>query len=307
MKEELLKKAYINAFSIEDKYIKNMIILNTKSLIDDLAQRYVKIDKNRLRDELLYYRFYGEKLSDINIVNILLPVIISNTNMKKSEEEVVKVIKYYVLYNKKNEYMNDFLISSLIYNTLIHSIIENKDIEYEELMQKIKSTIIEFTYEMEKTEVIKFEMKRIQVIQSIDRYIDLKIKDYEDNDITNNLLNVIHDIYISDRDTKIQGIKSIKKSILSILGFDINEKIDNIDFINSMAEYIIKLRKYKINKKEYNIKSDPRYLINLEIGDTKSDPILNNIKVISRNFSNNVLNIGLVSKTGDYNFKFKRA
>lgn len=307
MKEELLKKAYINAFSIEDKYIKNMIILNTKSLIDDLAQRYVKIDKNRLRDELLYYRFYGEKLDDINIVNILLPVIISNTNMKKSEEEVVKVIKYYVLYNKKNEYMNDFLISSLIYNTLIHSIIENKDIEYEELMQKIKSTIIEFTYEMEKTEVIKFEMKRIQVIQSIDRYIDLKIKDYEDNDIINNLLNVIHDIYISDRDTKIQGIKSIKKSILSILGFDINEKIDNIDFINSMAEYIIKLRKYKINKKEYNIKSDPRYLINLEIGDTKSDPILNNIKVISRNFSNNVLNIGLVSKTGDYNFKFKRA
>ncbi|MGL5652516.1 MAG: hypothetical protein ACRDDE_12245 [Paraclostridium sp.] len=307
MKEELLKKAYINAFSIEDKYIKNMIILNTKSLIDDLAQRYVKIDKNRLRDELLYYRFYGEKLLDINIVNILLPVIISNTNMKKSEEEVVKVIKYYVLYNKKNEYMNDFLISSLIYNTLIHSIIENKDIEYEELMQKIKSTIIEFTYEMEKTEVIKFEMKRIQVIQSIDRYIDLKIKDYEDNDIINNLLNVIHDIYISDRDTKIQGIKSIKKSILSILGFDINEKIDNIDFINSMAEYIIKLRKYKINKKEYNIKSDPRYLINLEIGDTKSDPILNNIKVISRNFSNNVLNIGVVSKTGDYNFKFKRA
>lgn len=307
MKEELLKKAYINAFSIEDKYIKNMIILNTKSLIDDLAQRYVKIDKNRLRDELLYYRFYGEKLDDINIVNILLPVIISNTNMKKSEEEVVKVIKYYVLYNKKNEYMNDFLISSLIYNTLIHSIIENKDIEYEELMQKIKSTIIEFTYEMGKVEVIKFEMKRIQVIQSIDRYIDLKIKDYEDSDIINNLLNVIYDVYINDRDTQIQGIKSIKKSILSILGFDINEKIDNIDFINSMAEYIIKLRKYKINKKEYNIKSDPRYLINLEIGDTKSDPILNNIKVISRNFSNNVLNIGLVSKTGDYNFKFKRA
>lgn len=307
MKEELLKKAYINAFSIEDKYIKNMIILNTKSLIDDLAQRYVKIDKNRLRDELLYYRFYGEKLDDINIVNILLPVIISNTNMKKSEEEVVKVIKYYVLYNKKNEYMNDFLISSLIYNTLIHSIIENKDIEYEELMQKIKSTIIEFTYEMEKVEVIKFEMKRIQVIQSIDRYIDLKIKDYEDSDIINNLLNVIYDVYINDRDTQIQGIKSIKKSILSILGFDINEKIDNIDFINSMSEYIIKLRKYKINKKEYNIKSDPRYLINLEIGDTKSDPILNNIKVISRNFSNNVLNIGLVSKTGDYNFKFKRA
>jgi hypothetical protein len=307
MKEELLKKAYISAFSIEDKYIKNMIILNTKSLIDDLDQRYVKIDKNRLRDELLYYRFYGEKLKDINIINVLLPVIISNTNMKKSEEEAIKVIKYYVLYNKQNEYMNDYIISSLIYNTLIHSIIENSNIEYEELMQKIKSIIIEFAHDMEKSEVIKFEMKRIQVIQTIDRYIDLKVSDYEENNIINNLLNVIYDIYISDRDVQIQGIKSIKKSILSILDFDIKGNIDNIDFINSMAEYIIKLRKYKIHKKEYNIKANPRYLINLEIGEIKSDPILNNIKVISKTFSDNILNIGLVSKSGNYNFKFKRA
>nr|MCM0167335.1 hypothetical protein [Paeniclostridium ghonii] len=195
MKEELLKKAYISAFRIEDKYIKNMIILNTKSLIDDLAQRYVKIDENRLRDELLYYRFYGEKLKDINIINILFPIIISNTNMKKSEEEVLKSIKYYVLFNKQNEYMNDYLISSLIYNTLIHAIIENSNIKYEELMQKIKSTIIEFVHDMEKSEVIKFEMKRIQVIQTIDRYIDLKVSDYEENKIITNLLNVIYDIY----------------------------------------------------------------------------------------------------------------
>ena len=53
MNDDLLKKAYINAFSINDKYIKDMIIINTKSLIDDISQRYVKIDKNRLKDELL--------------------------------------------------------------------------------------------------------------------------------------------------------------------------------------------------------------------------------------------------------------
>ena len=49
MNDDLLKKAYINAFSINDKYIKDMIIINTKSLIDDISQRYVKIDKNRLK------------------------------------------------------------------------------------------------------------------------------------------------------------------------------------------------------------------------------------------------------------------
>ena len=35
-----------------------------------------------------------------------------------------------------------------------------------------------------------------------------------------------------------------------------------------MSEYILKLRIYKINKKIYDKKSDPRYLINLNEGDT---------------------------------------
>ncbi|MFR3071426.1 MAG: hypothetical protein ACLTK8_00685 [Paeniclostridium sp.] len=178
MREDLLKKAYINAFGIEDKYIKDMIILNTKSLVDDITQRYVKIDKNRLKDELLYYKFYGQKLKDLNIINIVLPIVISNTNMKKSELEVLKVMKYHVLYNKANEYMNDYILASLIYNTLIHSIIENSNIEYEDLMQKIKTVIIEFNHNMDKSEVIKFEMKRIQTIQAIDRYIDLIVSVY---------------------------------------------------------------------------------------------------------------------------------
>ena len=128
-------------------------------------------------------------------------------------------------------------------------------------MQKIKTVIIEFNHNMDKSEVIKFEMKRIQTIQAIDRYIDLKVSDYESTNIITNLLNAIYDVYIEDREVSLDGIKSIKKSILSILNLNIESNIDNIDFINSMSEYIIKLRKYKISKKEYNIKSDPRYLI----------------------------------------------
>ncbi|MGL5749411.1 MAG: hypothetical protein ACRCXT_02700, partial [Paraclostridium sp.] len=107
-----------------------------------------------------------------------------------------------------------------------------------------------------------------------------------------------------DREVDIDGVNSIKKSILSILNFEINLDIDNTDFIKSMSEYIVKLRKYKINKKEYTIKSDPRYLIGLEIGDTKQDPILNNIKIVSKDFINNVLKVGVISKSGNYNFKF---
>lgn len=304
MKDEILKKSYLNAFDIKDKYIKNMLIVITKSLIDDAKQRCVKIDDNRLRDELIYYKFYGEKIEDLNIINILLPIIISNTNIHRSEDEVLKTIKYYTLYNKKEEYINEYILSSLIYNTLIHSIIENKNIDYNDLMQKIKVKIIEFIPNLEKDKVIKFEMCRIKTIQAIDKKIDLHKDEYKENAIIVNLLNAIYDVYIEDRDTDIEGIKSIKKSILSILDFKINSNIENIDFIKSMSEYIIKLRNYKINKKEHAIKSDPRYLIGLEIGDVKQDPILNKIKVISKDFVNNVLKVGIISKSGNYNFKF---
>lgn len=304
MKDEILKKSYLNAFDIKDKYIKDMLIVITKSLVDDAKQRCVKIDDNRLRDELIYYKFYGEKINDLNIINILLPIIISNTNIQRSEDEVLKTIKNYTLYNKKEEYLSEYILGSLIYNTLIHSIIDNKNIEYNDLMQNIKTRIIEFVPNLEKSKVIKFEMCRIKTIQAIDKNIDLYKNEYSDNDIILNLLNVIYDVYIEDREVDIDGVNSMKKSILSILDFELNTNIDNIDFIKSMSEYIIKLRKYKINKKEYSIKSDPRYLIGLEVGDTKQDPILNNIKVISKNFVNNVLKIKVISKSGNYDFKF---
>lgn len=304
MKDEILKKSYLNAFDIKDKYIKDMLIVITKSLVDDAKQRCVKIDDNRLRDELIYYKFYGEKINDLNIINILLPIIISNTNIQRSEDEVLKTIKNYTLYNKKEEYLSEYILGSLIYNTLIHSIIDNKNIEYNDLMQNIKTRIIEFIPNLEKSKVIKFEMCRIKTIQAIDKNIDLYKNEYSDNDIILNLLNVIYDVYIEDREVDIDGVNSMKKSILSILDFELNTNIDNIDFIRSMSEYIIKLRKYKINKKAYSIKSDPRYLIGLEVGDTKQDPILNNIKVISKNFVNNVLKIKVISKSGNYDFKF---
>ena len=307
MNDELLKKVYTSSFSSASRALKDLTIINTKSLIDDKTQRCVYIDENRLRDELIYYRFYGEKIGNINFLNILLPLILSNTNIQKSEDEVIKLIKKYVIYFKKEELLFDYLLGSVVYNSIMHNLINNSKIEYVELLQSIKDKIIGFSIELDKSDVVKFQMARIKAIQLIDKYIDLKSEDYDEESILLNVLNVLYDVYMEDRTVENEGINSIKKSILSILNLNIESNIDNIDFINSMSEYIIKLRKYKISKKEYNIKSDPRYLISLEIGDVKSDPILNNIKVVSKDFSNNILTINLVSKSGNYSFKFRKA
>lgn len=309
MKERLIRNSYLNSFNIneEDNGLKGLIVINTKCLIDDKTQRYVYIDNNRLRDELIYYNFYGIKPEYDDILNILLPLILANTNIKKSEDEVVGLIQKYVKYLKKENYLFEYIIGAVIYNALIHNLIDNKNIEYNDLLQGLKDKIIGFSIELEKTNMIKFQMARISAIQTIDNYIDMKIHDYEDGKIIINLLNAIYDIYIEERMENNQGILSIKKSILSILGEEVNLNIDNIDFIESMSHYIVKIRNYMINKKLYNLNSDPRSLIKYNKNDIVLDPILNKINIISKELKDNILYIKIKAKSGEYNFMFKKA
>ena len=306
MRDDLIKNCYISSFDIEDSSLKHLMIIGTKCLIDNKLQRNVYVDNNRLKDELIYFNFYESKPQYSDVLNVLLPLILSNTNIQKSEEEVLALIQKYVRYLKKEQYLFDYILASVLYNSLIHNLIDNKDMEYEEILQSIKEKVIGLQIELDKTSMIKFQMARIKAIQVIDNYIDLKICDYEENEIITNLLNVIYDIYMEDREVINDGLLSIKKSILSILSADANLNIDNIDFISSMAMYITKLRKYSINKSPYNTGSDPRSLINLNQGDTIVDPILNKIQVISKDFSNNILRISVKSKSGQYTFNFKR-
>ncbi len=307
MKNNIIKKCYLSAFGVKDKNLKDLIIVNTKCLVDDEKNRCVFVDINRLKDELIYFKFYGESLSYNSILNLILPVILANTNIDRSQDESISLIQKYVKYFKKESKMFDFILSAVIYNSVIHSLIENKNIEYEELLQKIKERIIGLSIELEKAQMIKFQMGRINTLQIIDKFIDGKYEEYDDNNIISTILNILYDIYIEDRESINDGIMSIKKSILSILGYESDLNIENIDFINSMSEYITKLRLYKINKKIYDKTSDPRSLIKLKENDVYVDPIFNQIQVISKEFSENILSVKIKAKSGIYILKFKKS
>ena len=91
------------------------------------------------------------------------------------------------------------------------------------------------------------------------------------------------------------------------MGEESNLNMDNIDFLEQMSHYITKIRKYAINKKTYNLNSDPRNLIKYNEGDIVSDAILNKINIVSKELHDNILHIKVKSKSGEYNFKFKKA
>ncbi|MBU5307335.1 hypothetical protein KQI18_06000 [Clostridioides mangenotii] len=306
MKEVLIKNAYINSFDIDDKIIKDILIINTKSLVDDKTQRCVYIDESRLKGELIYYRYYGEKILKSNILNILLPLILANTNIKKSEVQVIDLMTKYVRYFKADDMYFNYLLSSVMYNSLIHMLIEDKNIEYKDLLQKMKEEIIGFNFELEKKDIVKFQMARIDAIKTLDDYIDLKHYDYDEN-ILKGLLNVLYDVYVEDRDLEDQGLMSIKKSILSLLGKDIKENsIDNLVFVSSMSDYLIKIRNYRVSKKIFNKSVDPRYIINLKEEELVSDPVFNQMKVVSKKLVDDALNIVINCKSGNYVLKFMK-
>lgn len=299
--DNAVKNAYISAFDTDSDIIKMLILINTKCLIDDFKQRYLFVDNNRLRDELRYYKFYGAEYKEENLLNIFLPVIIGNNDGEKCDKELVELVKKYVMYFKIENKYSEYLIAALIYSEVIHNLLKNPSIEYEDIMDSIKERVISLNIDMEKSEIVKFQMYRINLIKIIDEYKDGNRS--SSDDVCSGLFDAIFDIYVEDRYEK-SDIDSIKKVLFSLLGQKISTEIENIDFVDSMAEYTVKLKKYKINKKEYKSKANPLEIIALNEGDTIQDPILNKITVKSKKINGNLLKINVLSKSGEYNFRF---
>lgn len=304
MVENIIKNSYVSLFSIKDDFLKEIILINTKCLVDNKKQRYVYVDSNRLKDELIYHKFYGNKLQTETFLSVIFPVIISNTNKEKSNLECIELITKYVKFLKKEEDLFYYLISSSIYNSLINGIVKNKNIDYKEILQNIKQDIIDMNLGVDKKDFINFQKLKIYTIQEIDNYINLKISAKEN--IINFLLKVIYSIYVEDISFLNEDLIAIKKSILSILGENFKLNTENIDFILSMGDYIAKLRCYKINKKTYTENSDPRYIINLNKNDEVLDSIFGKIYVESKCLRENILYVNLKSKSGIYTMKFKK-
>lgn len=308
--ENRMKNSYIYSFINNKKYLNDFIKIVTKCLIDDKTTKTVYIDYHRLREELVFYKYYGEKNDDyIYDITYLLPIVLSNINLERSQAEVIKSIFYYCKLHKEDVKIYDYIIVGISYNFLIHTLILNKNIDFKELIQNIKEHIIGFVLgkDVDKKEIIKFERSRIKFIQRIDKCVDEKIEELNEECILDGFFRVMYQIYIYDIDENNQSLLSLKKSILGILGFEFdNLNISDFNFVNSLAEYILKLRKYEINKKEYTQNTHPRELIDLNVGDSLYNPILNNITVIDKNIKDDMLHIKVKSKSGEYEFGFKK-
>ncbi|MEJ8554047.1 hypothetical protein [Tepidibacter sp. Z1-5] len=308
--ENRIKNSYIYSFVNNKKYLNDFIKIVTKCLIDDKTTKTVYIDYHRFREELVFYKYYGERNDDyIYDITYVLPIILSNINLERSQAEVIKNVSYYCKLHKEDVKNYDYIIVSISYNFLIHTLIKDKNKDFKELLQNIKEHVIGFALDkdIDKKDIIKFERSRIKFIQKIDKCIDEKIEELREESIIDGFFRIIYQVYVKDIDENNQSLLSLKNSILGILAFEFDSlNISDLNFIKSLADYIIRLRKYEIHKKEYTQNTHPRELIDLNIGESLYNPILNNITVIDKNIKDDRLHIKVNSKSGEYEFEFKK-
>ena len=91
----------------------------------------------------------------------------------------------------------------------------------------------------------------------------------------------------------------------------IREDISGLDlsFIQSMADYCIRLRNNEINSIKYRDiykqKSSPKKLLEYGVGDVFMDPVLNRSQVLTKEYKNQLCEMKIKTKTGIYEFVFR--
>ena len=122
-------------------------------------------------------------------------------------------------------------------------------------------------------------------------------------------------LYIEDKNYKIE--ENIKyKDVLNMKEFtkdsyNIREDISGLDlsFIQSMADYCIRLRNNEINSIKYRDiykqKSSPKKLLEYGVGDVFMDPVLNRSQVLTKEYKNQLCEMKIKTKTGIYEFVFR--
>ncbi len=309
--EKRIRNSIMYSFLTSDANIRNLIVLNAKSLADDKEGKAVRIDEKRLKCELLYYRYYFENHNrGIYGLAPIISVIASNKSKKASAIEAVKAmsISANAVFGSKHENM----ISAMLLSHSYHKILQKPGVEIEELAEYLKNEVADISFECEGSmDIINSEKARIYSMQKIDRLLRGDIEGMSEKNPVDGLLRVFYQIFIQDYEESDSELLSVKKALMGAAGVNIEEDplnlgIDNWKFLSSMADYILKLREYSIGKECLQEKCDPRNLVRLKKGETFADPIMGKVTAEDMFMSDDVLNIQIKSKMGKYVFKFKK-
>ena len=340
--KNIIRSSYLSAFDGGTREISYLILIGTKIISGNKSNNANSVDIDRLYDELVYYKYYSS-ITDIYLLNFTLPLILTSRAYGLYQDQVIdllgKVTKFY-----KQEYRKyDYILDQYIYDSLYRYTLVNSKFDILEFLYVIKEKLLIFNpYKYNKKENIGLQARKIKYIDdlhSLISYFEIgEERCQKEIKLNSSFLTLLREAYDGDGIIVDMGLESVKSVITNLLyiedknykieenikykdvlnmkeftkdSYNIREDISGLDlsFIQSMADYCIRLRNNEINSIKYRDiykqKSSPKKLLEYGVGDVFMDPVLNRSQVLTKEYKNQLCEMKIKTKTGIYEFVFR--
>ncbi len=340
--KNIIRSSYLSAFDGGTREISYLILIGTKIISGNKSNNANSVDIDRLYDELVYYKYYSS-MTDIYLLNFTLPLILTSRAYGLYQDQVIdllgKVTKFY-----KQEYRKyDYILDQYIYDSLYRYTLVNSKFDILEFLYVIKEKLLIFNpYKYNKKENIGLQVRKIKYIDdlhSLISYFEIgEERCQKEIKLNSSFLTLLREAYDGDGIIVDMGLESVKSVITNLLyiedknykieenikykdvlnmkeftkdSYNIREDISGLDlsFIQSMADYCIRLRNNEINSIKYRDiykqKSSPKKLLEYGVGDVFMDPVLNRSQVLTKEYKNQLCEMKIKTKTGIYEFVFR--
>ncbi|MBS4537971.1 hypothetical protein GOQ27_05830 [Clostridium sp. D2Q-11] len=301
-------------------YEVQLMISAIKSLVPSMDTNRVTINYDRYKKELELLRYYFDegqkninisdrsnywKYEDETFTSRIIPIIISNGDYENAKDEIIKN----VLYSTGSIVV---LLNSIVLGKLLNILITNKELIEEEILLTLKNEIITFSqveflnkykneYKISLEEydgnfLIDFERMRIELINILNG------KGSMENNIIKESINIIK----NKENTSLLQIQDLYLSaIFGIYCEDINKiEYNDKSFIVKISDYLIKLRKGRINSKNLMVEiSNIPDIFKFKVGEVIDHPLLNKCQIINKYKLERSTIIEVMTKSGLYRFK----
>lgn len=327
--EKLIKKSYISSFSPASPEIAYLLLIGTKVIVGVKGSARKYIDVDRLYDEFVYFRHYSN-MTDDYLLNFTLPMVIANRSYDDYLDTIIEMVDKLTRFYKIESLKYDYILDQYIYDMAYRHMMANNLVEALEFLYKIKDRVIEYNpLGDNKKENIHLQMKKISYIEDLHAAISYFESDEEQRpNIKSTMLDIIMDIYLDDDVDRRPGEESVRFCLMSLvdkvdIGGGVFGKDTSVEdgltrekdprfssaFIDSMADYVLKLRNNQVSTRRYrdrfDKKSSPKQILSYSPGQEFIDQVLNKCKVIDKKYEGMSCTVHLATKTGDYKFVFK--
>lgn len=270
-------ESYLRAISMED-YVSDIILLSTKSIITLKENRLVILDFNRFKDEMLLYKYYGKEIKNPLKAQLFLPMLIGTSPFEIIREEITSLLPHIFKDSKR-------AMESLLFLSIYHTLLVEDDGEIS--LENAKEKLIDTTYNSkDKSEEIIFQKIKIKLLMLFGKPHIKELKE---------ILEEAMDILNFSQEEKY----SIEVTLE-------NQEVDSSDFKRKMAEYLMKLLEFKLERERYNEKVILREIVELKEKEIKTIPILGKVEVFFREENQEGLKLGLRAKGQEYIFNIKK-